>query len=301
MRKRQFCLLAGLLFSYSALSNAAPSKVVLPFDLRVNRTYEAYLINSHSGNCKSQARGPHNRYSIRIEPKLSYALVYIKKETESYTKAALTSYADVAKTNALDFAMFQLYPDGHFELASTDENVQAFRLEKDEVEKILASSFPRSIGMDISLQVAKQDFEKNLQRNILRRYGFLFDIAQLKNIRSSPEGDLDPSIYSYYTWPFFVYEAKYSVADNGKQEITTQLRPTGVTPGGRCDQEVLNKHDKTTLFFSAENEMCKTITTTTTIYEISESNQTLKSINRIEAKVSTGNNSFPSCTYLEIK
>lgn len=93
----------------------------------------------------------------------------------------------------------------------------------------------------------------------------------------------------------------FSVSTIGDLKITTHLRQTGVTPGGRCDPEVLNKHDKATFFFSNENEMCRTITTTTTIYEFSESRHTLKSISRFESQVGTANNLFPSCTYLAIK
>lgn len=297
-RLRAACA-AFFLFA-SAWCSAATPEIVLPFQLTVPHTYQAYLIKSFRGDCKSRTRDAGNRYAIAVTPQQGYANVFIKKETDSYTRKALISIEDVANTNALDFATFRLYPDGHVEFHDAQANLRAFRLEKQEVERALESE-PSLLGRAIALDVAKDRFEANLEKEIWHRYGVLFDIGHFRNLRSTEQGAFDPAVYSYFTLPFLAYKASYSVTRNDALEITTLLQKTAALPGGRCDPAVLKNLDKSSLFFNDEHAMCRASMATTTTYRYAESGQMLTAVDRVETRDGDVDNPYAICTALEIR
>jgi hypothetical protein len=287
-------LMAMLLCAASA---AAPS-VRPPFDLSKKQQLALTLVNRYDDQCEAHAEAAGTQYRLTSTPQSGHARIAINKLSDSYTRKALSSVEDVMQTNALDFAQFDLYPDGRFQFSDPQLNMAAYRAEKAEIMAILdndSNTMLRSVALGVSMQ----GFEGKLEQRILSRYGILFDFGQLAPASTEAHPGPDPAIFHYLTMPAFAYQARYDNSGATPGVITTVITRGKFKAGGRCDPAVLSAIGKDSLLFSMESEMCAASELIVTSYRYDEQQAVLRSIGRLIFKTIPGQAPSASCVYVQ--
>ena len=289
---------AALLALWICAAAAAAPMSRPPFDLSKKQQIALNMVSRFDDQCAAHANAAGNQYRLTVTPQAGHARIALNKLTDSFTSAALLGVADVAQTNALDFAEFDLYPDGRFRFMNRQNNVAAYKAEKAGIKAALDSNSKTALR-SIALGVAMQRFDSKLEQSVLSRYGILFDFGQFNPDSSDAHPGPDPAIFHYLTLPAFEYEAQFSNSGASPDTIMAVIKRGKYKAGGRCDPAVLAAADKNSLLFSMESDMCAASELIVTSYRYDEQQALLRSIGRLIVKTIPGQAPSASCVYVQ--